>query len=174
MFFNNKLLQKDVLLKGLALNAHNCVSLNKIVIAVHIKRLSKLQDYIVLQSMCLLDTVAGQKPMLRSTKCKLALGARSFSYSCKVTLRKKKLDNFIKLLESFVFSEMKRRHIMFNNNTNAFDFTFSINNVSVFKKLDEFYFKWNHPLLINTKANILPFNFSSVLMNLQLNTLSIK
>eukprot|EP01113_Clastostelium_recurvatum_P015038 TRINITY_DN182_c0_g1_i1.p27 TRINITY_DN182_c0_g1~~TRINITY_DN182_c0_g1_i1.p27 ORF type:complete len:194 (-),score=9.41 TRINITY_DN182_c0_g1_i1:30289-30870(-) len=123
--------------------------IQKLIITIHVPKIEKIYDYFVLQSICLVDTISGQKPKLKVLKCKYTFGSKLFSYSCKVTLRKRKILTFLSVLKYVVFSEVKRRHILINSTIDQFknQFSFSVTNTNIFMKLDEFYFKWNYPIL---------------------------
>jgi ribosomal protein L5 len=141
MFFINKLNSPDIDLKCLLAPNQSLSFLEKIIVAVHLKDILKINDYIILQSICLLDTITGQKPYLCISKYRFNLGTKSFTFSCKVTLRKRLAYNFLNLLNTIIFSELKKRHVSceyYLNNKN--DLTFSFSTINVFTKLDEFYF----------------------------------
>lgn len=144
---------KDVLLKNINKLKNQFAIYEKLFLVIHVQKIDKIFDYFVLQSICLIDTVSSQKPKLKTLKCKYTFGSRAFSFSCKVTLRKIKLKKFISLLNLIIFSEIKRRHIIIAGSVdsilkkNKFSFSFAISNTNVFLKLDEFYFKWNYPII---------------------------
>ena len=148
------LFQKSILLdnylKVIADTYNNDLKLKKIIISIHLRNLVKIQDYTVFQSICLLDTLCGQKPTLNISKFRYSLGTKSLTYSCKATLRSRNLDLFLYFFNIIVLSEMKRRYITCNSDLNSSNhYTFSLKSINVFVKLDEFYFKWNKSIFLN-------------------------
>jgi len=150
----NKNKDRDILLKNISNLKFKALMLiiDKLMIAIHVQKIEKIYDYFILQSICLIDTISSQKPKIKALKCKYTFGSKAFSFSCKVTLRKRKLKYFMLLFNFVILSEMKRRHIYITSlfdllvKRDYFSFSFSIKNTNVFFKLDEFYFKWNYPI----------------------------
>ena len=143
--------QDELLKSNYSLN-DSLIRFDKLVVSIHVQKIEKIYDYFVLQSICLVDTITGQKPKLKVLKCKYTFGSRAFSFSCKSTLRRRKLLMFLSILQFIILSEMKRRHVSVSSlidHTNRYKFSFSISNTNVFLKLDEFYFKWNYPIVFN-------------------------
>jgi ribosomal protein L5 len=162
IFTSLNFFKKDIILKNIIQSNKYIIYLEKVLIVIHIKKIEKVYDYFILQSICLLDTISSQKPKLKVLKCKYNFGSKTFSYSCKVTLRKRKLYSFLKLFNMLFLSEMKRRHLqclsLLNLKTNS-HFSFSIHNTNIFFKLDEFYFKWDYPIILNFVIKLKQKNF---------------
>lgn len=162
----NRINNIDFLNKYLDIQKNNKNVLRKLVVSVSLSKMVKVQDYLTFQSICFLDTITAQKPTLRVSKFSYNLGNKTLTFTSKVTLRKRNLYYFIKYFETIVLSEMRRRYIVcekYLNDINSFSFSFS--NITVFTKLDEYYFRWNNSVVYNLVPNV-TLNLTSKLNNL--------
>lgn len=129
-------------------NCFNFKSINSLNIMINIEDLKSVKPYVFFKSMALLESLTCQKSFLKNySKLKKKKSFLNKIFTCKTTLRKVHLFNFLYLFIFFSTINFSLKFIkiskILNYNNN---YSFTLKNITVFPGVLENFYKWSQKL----------------------------
>lgn len=151
---------------GISFSLNNFIEVSHLILRINFDDLKDEYDSRILDSLNLLNQLSGQQPQFCYFVNGYKKGIRVFRFSCKVTLRNRKLEKFFIFLNENFYNGLKNNQLIlnkkFDKNGNCF---FQFQSISLIQNLSEYLYLFKKPIFFEIYFKNSNFKKSLIFLN---------
>ena len=132
---------------GINLSLSNFIEISHLILRINCNDLKDEYDSRILDSLTLLNQLSGQQPQFCYLVNGYRKGSKVFRFSCKVTLRNRKLEKFFIFLNENFYNSLKNNQLFFNKKFDKKGHCFfQFQSISLIQNLSEHLYLYKNPV----------------------------